>query len=77
MKDKNLTYKDALQLVHEKIKGIENLRAFCDKYGINYNVALSIKNGKAKRQYPTIILKFLKAFSYKAELRKETYYVLK
>lgn len=73
----NLTYEEALKVVSDKMKESPNLHSFCEKYAINYNVALSIKNGKASRQYPLVILKLLKAFKFKAEMKREILYVIR
>lgn len=76
MKKENLTYDQAAAMIASKMGQLPNVRKFCTANNINYNIALSIKNGKAKKPYPNVVLKFLKALKFKAVLNKEYTYSL-
>jgi hypothetical protein len=78
-----LSEKDALEIVKEqiaKLKKKKKVREFCISHQINPNSLSSImnmeKNGKGNVA-PKMILSILKIFFKEAELKTETYYLVK
>ena len=70
MINKILTYPEAINLINNYLKKVENLSEFYRKNKLDYQSVLHIKNKKTDKQYPNTLKNLLELYIFDAKIER-------